>query len=142
MEFLALDDKAKWAFEMVLRQLKEAPGLLDMPECPYSNEMKQFIRKLAGAGNGKTVETADLEEEARQLYDELTEFGQELTTDDVSERMAWFRTRTNLLEKILSIKERTRTLKQMGEFEERVIGILEDVMTADQRTEVMARLKD
>ena len=136
MYFPLLDEKP---LLQVAALLRENPSYLQNAECPYS----EGVKKLFGftEANAGPAGLSKLEEEATQLFKELKDFGADLDIEDVSERMAWFRTRTSLLEKILGIHERAQGLKQVSEFQEVVLQAIEEELNADQRTRVMTKLR-
>lgn len=122
---------------------------------PYSSEIQRLITEWFLAPKvaiSKTVETGKsaveddrepwvmLYEETRDLYSNLknTEIMEDTNT---SEKMAYFRTATSLLEKLVSLQERSLGLKEVGEFQHKVMDILETVMTPAQRTQVMEKLE-
>jgi hypothetical protein len=82
-----------------------------------------------------------LEKESNKLFTMLTEFSNKLDSRDNTETMAYFRTATSLLDKIVGIQERTANLKQISRFHDTVLIVLEDVLDASQRTQVMEQLK-
>lgn len=65
-----------------------------------------------------------------------------LSTGDSGEQIAYYRTLTSLLEKLVSLQERALGLKQVSEFHSAVLGIMDKVLTPDQRTSVMEKLDE
>jgi len=76
--------------------------------------------------------------ESRKLYRDLQAAG---TGMDPNDKMAYFRTSTSLLEKLLGMQERANNLKQISDFYHLVMDIMEGVLSPTQRTEVMERLE-
>lgn len=60
---------------------------------------------------------------------------------DSSETMAYFRTAAGLLEKMISYQERCMGIKQVADFHAEVMRVMEEVLSEDQRNEVIAGLK-
>lgn len=135
----------------VLREhLRTDPAFLDDPTCPYDQDTKEFLKLLApsvGTEGGSTFlgrsgsKHEILEREAADLYDEIKTFGRNLKVDDVTERMSYFRTRTTLLEKLISLTERAASMKSFFRFQDAVLAIFEDLLTPDQREEALERLR-
>lgn len=150
-----LDNQLPFHLSILTSALLENPGALDHPSCPYSNEMKNALKTFMAikapkleekmASEEDELEGMDkwqmLEHEATILFKELKSFGNTLTVDDTSERMAYFKTRTSLLEKITSIQERNFGLREMHEFRQSVLALIDDVLTPDQKTEFIQRLE-
>lgn len=146
--FPPLPENAVFALDVILKRLAEDPYLLEEPDCPYTAEEKAFLSKFVAEVSA--IEEADeetgnkwdrLERESNALFKALTETGQALDMKDHTEKMAYFRTATSLLDKIVSIQERTANLRSIHKFHEMVLAIMEDTLDAGQRTTVMDRLQ-
>lgn len=137
MSYPALDATA---LAIVAEHLEADPGYLDRPECPYPQHVKELL-KPAGATSQAATGELQIESEVEVLFKQLTEFGDGLEIENVAERMSWFRTRASLLDKIMTLKERASGIKQVSEFMSRVIQIMDDECTPDQRTRIMEQLR-
>lgn len=130
---------------LVLQLLEQDPDLLRDPDCPYSADTKSVLTDLRGPAAEVAVTPRDkwekLEQETQRLYDDLKESKDNLHTEDHAERMSYFRTATSLLDKLVGLQERAVGLKAIGQFHQTVLDIMEDVLDAGQRTEVMQRLE-
>lgn len=145
-----LPDRAVWAVDIILQNMAQDPDYLI--DSPYTHEEITTLERLAGnvstlaeeaeeieeVGDGKW---ARLERESDKLFKALTGFSAKLDAKDNAETMAYFRTATSLLDKIVGIQERTANLKQISMFHDTVLRVMEDVLDAGQRTEVMTQLK-
>ena len=135
-----------WPFSIVKRQLEEDPDYLDDPECPYSGDIRRFFGKVPTEDSGETtkasVDDINFESEVSKLYKQLKEFGDGLETGDTSEKNTYFRLSVSLLKDILDLKERAAGLNHFKEFTDAVLQIMGDILTPDQRTRVMNRLRD
>ncbi len=131
---------------LVFDLMKADPGYLDDPDCPYTDETRDFLAKWVEKPAGETLEPKDkwekLERETQRLYDELKDSKDNLSIEDHAERMSYFRTATSLLDKLVGLQERAVGLRAIGEFHQTVLDIMEEVLDAGQRTEVMNRLKE
>lgn len=155
MNYPQIDPKMLVPLRIIAAELAENPGYLDDESCPYDPDLKDFLSVFGPQNIKNTPQTgpkssflgsrgdkwAAMEGEAAALYQELKDFGENLSVDDVAERMSYFRTSTSLLEKIISINERAMGLKQIHEFQQTVLDVIENVLTTDQRTKVMGLLK-
>lgn len=150
--FPSIDAKTLVPLRIIQAELAQNPDFLDDPECPYSPELKQFLSLLKPKNDPKEPEKprflgaqgdkwSILEAEAAKLYDDLRSFSTAIGKEDVAERMSYFRTATSLLEKIVSINERAVGLKHIHDFQQTVLQVMDDVLTPDQRTTVMQRLR-
>ncbi len=142
-----IPEGAVWALGIVKQHLIENPDYLSDPECPYDEDVLKFF----GAGmpmvtteliaDSEDEEVHDLEGETSRLYTELKAFGVALQAGDTSEKNTYFRLSVSLLEKLLDLKERTIGVKQVTEFTNTVLTIMEDELTPDIRTKIVHRLK-
>lgn len=144
-----IPEGAVWALGIVKQHLIENPDYLSAPECPYNSEVLKFFgagmpmvtTELVADGDGEVEEVHDLEGETSRLYTELKAFGIALQSGDTSEKNTYFRLSVSLLEKLLDLKERTIGVKQVTEFTNTVLTIMEDELTPDIRTKIVHRLK-
>lgn len=141
MRYPELDESDFWKLQIIAQNAADDPEYFDHPDCPYSSAVKEFFQTKVEAAVEK-VSLDELERETMTLFRELKEFGDFLNIDDVSERMAYFRTRTALLDKILTIQKGFADVKAVHEFQSRVLAVIEEVLNPDQRTAVMERLKN
>lgn len=130
---------------LALQLLKQEPGLLGDPDCPYSADTVAALRSLdqavAEVSEAPADKWAKLERETSRLYDELKDSKDNLSIEDHAERMSYFRTATSLLDKLVGLQERAVGLKAIGTFHQTVLDIMEDVLDPGQRTDVMQRLE-
>lgn len=76
--------------------------------------------------------------ESRNLYQKLKTAGLGLAG---SEELAYLKTSTALLEKLLAIQERANNLVKISEFYATVMDIMDSELSSDLRTRVMERLE-
>jgi 23S rRNA maturation mini-RNase III len=81
-----------------------------------------------------------LYEESKTLYTNLKNAA--VGNMETSEKMAYFRTATSLMEKLLGMQERANNLKQVSDFYQLILDIMEGELVGDQRTRVMQRLSE
>lgn len=154
-------------FVEVMRRLhKEHPDYFTNQRCPYPNEVERYFRSWfdtsvrpagrpagrdMGADYGDSYDPrADAllgEDKWDALYREVVELYASLknakpSAGDSSESMAYFRTATGLLDKLVGHQERCLGIKQVAEFHKVVLDIMEGVLSEDQRNKVMSLLKD
>lgn len=119
--------------------------------CPYSEELKAVLKVVGPAAPGTSSEPLlsegedkweQLQKETMSLYQQLKTFGDTLQVGDTAERMSWFRTSTNLLEKIVSLHERAIGLKELHVFQKTVLELFETILDGDQRTRAITMLRD
>ncbi len=132
--------------------LEADPGYLQAAECPYSDDLRQLLAGLAGnssvpgvTSGAETPERTDrwgeLGEETAELRRELRDFARNLSAEDVSEHMAYFRTATALTEKLITIGERIYGIRQSQEFMRAVLQVFDEELSPELRTRVMDRLR-
>lgn len=162
-----LNEKAEWALGVIATLGTENADYFLHEECPYEGRtltlLQAMCQTVGGAPGGpemplheqvaKSRERAgvkvedlaeadmSIEAELVNVFDELKLYGRSLSSSDQTERMSYFRTATSLLEKLVILKERAAGVKQVKEFENAVLGVMEDILTSEQRTAVMDRLR-
>jgi len=140
-----IDEEALWAIDVIRQHLEQdADYLLDSP---YSTKARESLAKLTRERKKAAPTVVEgskweiLEAETQGLYRELKETSENLSIDDHSERMSYFRTATSLLDKLVGLQERAMGLKKVHAFQQTVLDIMEDVLEPGQRTEVMDKLR-
>jgi hypothetical protein len=133
-----------------------------LADAPYPEEDIEFLKRLLSPkrvdGVASDVEDvsddlvfgahgdryATISEQAESLYNEMATFraSPEFKNASVAERNSLLRTMTTLLEKLVSIDERAKGLRYVSDFQNTMLEIIEDVMTPDQRTTIMERLRN
>lgn len=147
------------------------PDHLRRADCPYDKDTIKVLAKLfkpveierivekivekpskgaVGRPSGKRDLTdedeAELEAEAREMLKELREMAKtedgELRQMDTATKLTIIKTRTTLMEKLISIRERFTNSRKVVEFQQTVISILDDLVHEDKRDEFLARLAE
>ncbi|AJD82900.1 hypothetical protein PJWF_00006 [Achromobacter phage JWF] len=155
-----LDEKVTWALGVIATLASEHEDYFLHPDCPYEGRTLVLLQALVlppegGGEDGQgavlppvqvTAEDlanidSGLEEDLLRVLLELKRHGATLTNVEQSEKMAYFRTITSLLEKLVLLRERAAGVKQVKEFESAVLGVMEDVLDPEQRTKVMDGLR-
>lgn len=155
-----ITDHAAWAFKTILTLASEDVMYLRSPDCPYDAQIKNIFDRAIAFGNGSSEEEKEsteakhpstpvseeeidstLAEDLYTVFTELKNYGKSISSSDQTERMAYFRTATSLLERLVNARERALGVKQIKDFQDTVLTIMEDTLSTDQRTEVMERLR-
>lgn len=140
-----------YPFKIIKDALAEDPSYLDRPDCPYPPDVRDFLRFLAvsngqsGKKPGVFDQEGDLwtivENEIKDLYNDLhglTGMGTSLST---SEKISIFKTRHQLLDKLVALGERVMNLKQFSEFQQTILNFIDLNFSATQRAELMSQLR-
>jgi hypothetical protein len=155
-----LTDHATWAVKTILTLASEDVLYLRSPDCPYDAQFKNIIDRAIAFGNGSREEKEESTEkppvsapvsedeidstlagDLHSVFTELKAYGKTIGQSDQTERMAYFRTATSLLERLVNARERALGVKQIKDFQDTVLTIMEEVLSPDQRTDVMDRLR-
>lgn len=135
--------------KLVLQKLEEDVGYLGHRECPYSESGKDLLSAMArgqGSVGGAAVglpedyDPGDYEAHIHKLLTDMETMGEGLAKLAPNEKISFFKAKTQLVEKLLSMQERNVTLKQMQGFKEVVLDLLDVVCTKDQLADFMTRL--
>ena len=135
-------------------QMANDPLWLDRADCHYDEDTKNRLRDIwtlfRVTPKFDTVEALPIDDENKwdnlgetmhKLFKELSEYSSNILIDDVKERMAYYRTATALLEKITGLAERIANVKAVHEFTSRVLATFDEVLTPEQRTSAIIKLK-
>lgn len=108
----------------------------------------QESREKAEAYRKELIERAKTDDMDDAMYEDLNAtlidlkvYGSQLGPADQTEKMGYFRTKTALLEKLMLLRERAAGIKHVKEFESTILRIMEEVLTPEQRTEVMSDIR-
>ena len=119
-------------------------------EGEYNHETEQLLQKLftqvlpfnmyQSAVSDKELNLID---EVENLFKLMRDAKEQLggNSSDIQERMTYFKTLSTNLEKIITLKQQALGIKEIHDFHQAVINVMEDVLTGAQRTEVINRLK-
>lgn len=155
-----IDELVGWALHTVITLASEDSEYLKDPQCPYDDKIKRVINDVISFREGSITPPKESTEEKKPstpisedeidstlavdlytVFSELKSYGKTIGASDQSERMAYFRTATSLLERLVNARERALGVKQIKDFQDTVLAIMEDTLSIDQRTEVMERLR-
>lgn len=131
----------------------EGSSYLDDKACPYTKLVKDYFRDLAsgvGVGVGDVEdlfagseddEPEVLDRQIQKVLNKLNAMEGEVGSFEPNERLAFFKTRTMLLEKLILLREKVVNIKELRIFQAIVMEFLEDICTKDQIAELIGRLK-
>ena len=149
--FPTLAKKAQDSLTALLQILASDPECLNSPHCPYDPQFKAALSAFLGVGAKKNAKgeegvtpltTKNLTEFYLKVFRELEEYKKEIQAGDKAEMNTYFRLSVNLGDKILEGMERTANLEKVREFSDYFIQVMDDVLTPDQRTAIVRRLKN
>lgn len=145
--------------------LRGDPLWLERKGCPYEEEVVEALRELwgmvrnsASAGAPEQKERPEraplgedrwerLGQDAEALFQDLMAYKDDLDGIDdegkamkPSDRLAFYRTAAQLLDKLLTLGERAKNLKQVSDFQNRVLAVFEEVLTPEQRTRALTMM--
>lgn len=138
---------------IVLNSVREYPDYLGRG-CPYSSQVKQSLWSVLNNAS-TTVDNAPVasylghhtdkwsavELERVALYQELQDLRTSFEAGDTTEHLQTIKTMVTVLDKLTEIGERSKWMKEVAAFRKYMLDIMENVLTPDQRTEVMAKAK-
>lgn len=139
-------DEQVMTLTVVVQSLEQDPGYLDHPDCTYSEPVKAFFRKFMSSGDAPPdlFEGEDdllvIDKQVQAVINDLERFSKTLGNADHSEKLQYFKTKTVLLEKLVTMKERVLNLKEINEFRSTLLSFMDELCTKDQITEMMRRL--
>lgn len=142
-------DSSLVPFRALELQMKQYPDLLTREDCPYPPSVKTFlakvlnpqgVRELPVESGNTSMSDEDLESEIVLLYRDLQKASSQITGIDPKDKAAFLKTTSDLLTKMVALRERQMNVRQMGKFQKTVVELLEGVMTPAQRTEFVEKM--
>lgn len=147
------------------------PQYLRAADCPYDNDTIAMIERLFAAKEIEVIveklvekpsrgqvgrpstkaslsddDASEVEQEAREMLTELRQLARdesgELKQMDTATKLSIIKTRTQLMEKLVSIRERFTGVRKVIEFQKIVVSILDDIVEEDKRDEFLTRLEE
>lgn len=129
---------------LVFQNLQKDPSYLNSPECPYSEKLKDVFRKFETTKSVDIFEGNDellvMDQQIQKIINDLEGVASALGSADHQEKLNYFKTKTSLFEKLISMKERVYNLKELNEFRSIILAFLDEICTKDQITDLMKRL--
>lgn len=125
------------------------PDYFKDPSCPYSQEV---IKLFEGDNPVKDFDEHtisvdemsddDIVTEISELHSKLKTYWDDVKSSDKStDKNTFFRVSVTLMERIVDLREQMSNIKNVNLFTSEILSIMEQVLTADQRNEVIDRLK-
>lgn len=126
-------------------QLKEFPDLLMRAECPYPPAIRLFLQRLAGGGAVASVVYSDDDtiQEVADLYTELKRVAfkaGQVAGGDTKDQVGVLKTTADLLGKMVDLRAKAFSVRDMARFQKAVVEMLEAVCTPAQRTDFIDRM--
>lgn len=125
------------------RAIEAQPGCLDDPSCPYPDHIKAFLRKLQSDGGPAErirYDDDDLYQEVVDLYEDVKATSGKINTNDAKDKVQILKNSTDLLTKLVALREKQFNIRQMAQFQRSVLELLEGVLTVEQRSEFIERM--
>ena len=158
-----IDEATIRMLPVLAKQLQAEGSVNYLQGSPYKPEICEILRQhllekmgsagpanpLVGSGDSeedlayveKLLASGGVERELASLYGKLNRFGNGLTAEDTSEMASFFRVSTSLMTKIVELQEKASGISQFIAFKNRVMGLLSDVMSVDQRNIFMEAIE-
>lgn len=141
----AIDDPLLTPFRALQAQLEQFPDLLTRAECPYTPEIREFLAALFAAEVKSPLDDLDLEDldnlegQITDLYKRINRFSAGIEKND-KDALTFFRASAGLLEKMVSMRQAVFSAKNHSEFQTRIMDVMDNVLTAEQRSEFVEKL--
>lgn len=133
----SISDGLSAALNAVALGLKSDPNYLE--QSPYSDQLKAALRALTVRSEAKVDMFAGnddltvIETEIQDLLNQVKAMSSEFSKLEPNEKIQFIKGSTALWDKLISSKERVMNLKKMKEFQARMIEVMQDYLTAEQR---------
>lgn len=137
------------SLNLLVQFTSKDPAYLNAKECTYDDTLKGLIRQLVDVKTGVVeyseeelnVDNINLDSQIVKTLLDLDQMSQQIGKLEPNEKLALFKTRTALIEKLISMQERVRNLREVNAFRGVVMEAMDRVMTKDQVSDFMSNLK-
>lgn len=149
-----LDEPTIRALGVVKTLIAENPTYFQ--ESPYSAEVEQALAQwfrpqavTASTGSAVLPEDPDEEEAPESMFEGLREeiraayvHLKSAKNDQHQDKLAYAKTSVGLLEKLVKMEAAVVNIEMVGNFQREILHIMETISTPEQRTKIMARLRN
>lgn len=124
-------------------------------QCPYAPETIAALRKLIGGETGDAASGENLfagldeegellvfDEQIQKVLSDLDQMGKMVGGMEPNERLAYYKTKTTLVEKLIALREKTNGLRELNEFRTTLLRFIEETCTKSQVAALKERLND
>lgn len=133
---------------VVLQSMKDNPAYLDTS--PYPENIRDFLKELTSRGSAAEIPTFDgetdrleyVEQEIVVVLADLKKLVDGLGNADHSEKLQVAKARAGLVEKLVAAREKVWTMKEMADFQAKIMGFLTEICTKDQIQALKERVKE
>lgn len=144
------------ALQLTERQMARDPEYLDRAECPHDDALKNWLRARLGPKKEEPAaaevelepfdandpaSAAEVGAKTMQLYQRLELLVAGSDKLDTTEQIQVIKTQTALLERLDKILDRANGFKEVAEFKRTMFELIDSLMTPDQRTALIEKLK-
>lgn len=161
MHYPIINPQIVSALKSVILQSSSDPQYLTNPTCPYSQDLKELLKALV-KGYAEPVidfETTMLADTSVNLFEgaekfEVLQTQYELIFSSLmniktsiqnqghtDKTVAYFKTVTSILEKLIGVGERIHDAKSVYDFKTRVLNVIEGTLSDEQRQIIMTQLR-
>lgn len=138
-------------------QISQNPHYLDLPNCPYTPEIKAYFRQIF---TSKPSDPRQLDQDIEEffgdklLYDRIiadskraymnlaNQMTQLEAGRNLEDAISYTKALTSLQERLLTIQEKAEGLKHIHEFKNIVLEIIATQLSPDQRTAIIQRIEE
>lgn len=141
--FPKINDKDAKTLITVSALVMEDEGYLDDPLCPYGLNVRKLLSQFQAITKPDRApdDELDLEKETKDLYLRLKEYEKSTDESDTQAKNTFFRTASVTLEKMLGLIAQAKHIRQVEQFEETMLRIMEEELPVDTRNRIMERLE-
>jgi len=135
----------------IIQKLYEAdPEYFSDDRCPYQDSTKALFTGTSAvfdfashtSERSEPVTDEDILNEINDLHAKLKEYWDDVKdSEKAGDKNTFFRVSVSLLERIVDLKTKASTLSNMNSFIQEVMNCMQEILTVDQRNEVIARLE-
>ena len=133
------------SLKLIRQFLRDDPNYLEHAACSYDADTKDVLRAFGnGVAEVQIPEidwSGDIETQITKVLNDMEAMGMSLGGLAPNEKLAFFKTKTSLMEKMISLQESALNIRQLNDFRTTVVELLEQICDKDQISEFMTALE-
>ena len=144
------------ALRQIQVQMQQNPSYLDMPQCPYAPDSKVFLLQIFSVAQKSSEEmAAELDQffgndlmydriisDSKRAYMNLDNQMVKMEAGkNLEDAISFTKALTSMQERLLTIQEKAEGLKNIHEFKNKMLEIIGNALTPDQRTTIIESLE-
>lgn len=144
-----IPDDQLMQFKVVVQNMLKDAEYLKSADCPYSRDMIEFLTTLRPpevADIFGDLEGADeammIDDQLKMIINDLEAMGAMMIKAEPKDKIDYYKAKTAMYDKLIAMRDKANNIKAMYDFQNTILGFMQEVLDKDQVTALMKRLDD